>query len=90
MLQVLSASSDRKLKAAIDNIKGMQAFLAAPDGIKSDTGLPAPELEDHESSLQRRLFKFYRMYNPDKMYEVPQLSKSYADNQGKLDRDIRM
>jgi len=63
--------------------------LAAPDGIKGDDGLPAPGLEDKVDQLKRRLFKFYRMYNPDKMYEAPEISKSYVDRQEMLNASLK-
>jgi hypothetical protein len=40
----------------------MHMFMLAPDGIKSDTGEPAPEMEGNAERLKRRLFKFYRFF----------------------------
>jgi hypothetical protein len=49
------------LQHAIETSKEMHMFMLAPDGIKSDTGEPAPDLEDNAARVKRRLFKFYRL-----------------------------
>lgn len=56
----MSASSDAKVQNAIETSREMHMFMLAPDGIKSDTGEPAPEMEGNAERLKRRLFKFYR------------------------------
>lgn len=88
LVLVLSTSSDPKLKLTIDLTKEMQSFLAAPDGVMSDWGQPANEVEETCDSLKRKLFKFYRMYNPDRMYDVPKLSNDYCQKVPQLNASL--
>ena len=87
LISVLSKSSDERLKNAIECTKEMMHFLSNPDGKKPE-GQPE-EPQEESDALKRRLFKFYRMYNPDKMYEVPQLSKTFANTQEQLNSNLK-
>jgi len=86
---ILSASSDSNLKRSLHINKEMHRFFAAPNGIMDDNGEPAPHREDKIASVTRRLFKFYLMYNPEKMYDVPGVAGAFFDKQDQLNASLR-
>ena len=80
---VLSKSSDEKVREALECTTDVQNFLADPDCSAIVGGRSAEEM------LKLTLFKFYTMYNPDRLYAVPKLAKRYAQDQHRLNSDLR-